>query len=197
MRVGARRLVRTARRYGFNAPPTFAGERPSTIPPAADIDSTVALGSTAIGQGRLLATPLQLALVAHTVAAGGVRHQPSLVADAPAVRPVRVTSPQVARSLERMMVAVVRDGTGVRASLHPVRVAGKTGTAELEDTTDSEQPGEVDEPPGYDTNAWFTAYAPVRHPVLAVAVLLVRGGAGGDIAAPAARDVLRSGLRRR
>jgi peptidoglycan glycosyltransferase len=58
-------------------------------------------------------------------------------------------------------------------------------------------PGEQQESPELDTDAWFTAYAPVRRPRLAVAVLLVRAGAGGDTAAPAARAVLQAGLRRR
>ena len=49
-------------------------------------------------------------------------------------------------------------------------------------------------PPGYDTDAWFTAYAPVRRPRIVVCVLIVHGGAGGTTAAPAARGVLQAGL---
>jgi penicillin-binding protein 2 len=81
-----------------------------------------------------------------------------------------------------------------------VKVAGKTGTAEL--TTTVKKDGEAQplpdgvsaKPPGYDTDAWFTAYAPVRRPRLAVCVLIVHGGAGGATAAPAARGVLQAGL---
>ena len=73
-------------------------------------------------------------------------------------------------------------------------MAGKTGTAELEDTTDDEEEGEVEQTPGSDTDAWFTAYAPVKKPEIAVAVLLVRNGAGGETAAPAARVVLQAAL---
>jgi cell division protein FtsI/penicillin-binding protein 2 len=73
-----------------------------------------------------------------------------------------------------------------------VRVAGKTGTAELEDTTENDD--ELDQTPGDDTDAWFTAYAPVKKPKLAVAVLLVRNGAGGETAAPAARVVLQAAV---
>jgi cell division protein FtsI/penicillin-binding protein 2 len=91
------------------------------------------------------------------------------------------------------MVGVVAYGTGTAASLAPIGVAGKTGTAELEDTTDEE---DVEQTPGSDTDAWFMAYAPARRPKLAVAVLLVRNGAGGETAAPAARVVLQAGVAR-
>ena len=194
VRLGARRLVETAERYGFNEAPGIAGAKPSTIPAARDIRTPLDAGATAIGQGKVLATPLELAIVAHTVASGGVRRAPRIVADAPRPRGVRVTSRRIARTLERLMIGVVDYGTGTRASLAPVKVAGKTGTAELEDTTDQE-PEVDDEPPGFDTDAWFTAYAPIRRPRLAVAVLFVRAGAGGDTAAPAARTVLQAGLR--
>jgi cell division protein FtsI/penicillin-binding protein 2 len=90
------------------------------------------------------------------------------------------------------MVGVVNYGTGTAASLAPIGVAGKTGTAELEDTTDEEE--DVEQTPGSDTDAWFTAYAPVKKPELAVAVLLVRNGAGGETAAPAARVVLEAAV---
>ena len=194
VRVGARRLADAARRYGWGERPPLAGARPATMPAPEAIGGPLALGSTAIGQGKVLATPLTMALVAHTVAAGGLRRTPTVTGGPGRAR--RVTSPAVARTLERMMVRVVEEGTGTRASLHPVRVAGKTGTAELEDTTPEGEPAPAsEEPPGYRTNAWFTAYAPLRTPRLAVAVMLVRGGAGGDTAAPAARLVLEAGLR--
>jgi penicillin-binding protein A len=195
VRIGAERLVEAAERYGFNETPRLAGAKPSTLPAPEAMGGPLAVGSTAIGQGKVLATPLAMAVIAHTVASGGVRREPAVVTGGGS-RARRVTSERIAASLERMMVRVVQEGTGRRASLHPVRVAGKTGTAELEDTTDGDPLGDVNEPPGWDTDAWFTAYAPIREPKLAVAVLLVRNGAGGDTAAPAARLVLRAGLAR-
>ena len=110
-------------------------------------------------------------------------------------------SRRVARQLERMMIDVVAYGTGTSASLAPVKVAGKTGTAELTTTVKKEgetppvEQGVDAKPPGFDTDAWFAAYAPVRRPKLAVSVLIVHGGAGGSTAAPAARGVLQAGLR--
>jgi penicillin-binding protein A len=193
VRLGAERLVEAAERFGFNEQPRLAGAQPSTIPPAAEIDTPLAVGSTAIGQGKVLATPLKLAEMAQVVAAGGLRYEPSLLPVSGRPEGERVMPPEVARQLERMMIQVVRDGTGTAASLAPVAVAGKTGTAELEDTTDDEgAPEEAD--PGSDTDAWFTAYAPARRPTIAVAVMFVRAGAGGETAAPAARVVLQAGV---
>ena len=190
VKVGAEALVETAERFGFNADPGLAGAEPSTLPPANDIASDLELGATAIGQGRVLATPLQLASMAQTIASGGVRRAPTVLPDGDR-QPVRVTSRKIAAAIGRMMVDVVEYGTGTAASLAPIAVAGKTGTAELEDTTDEE---DVEQTPGSDTNAWFTAYAPAKKPELAVAVLLVRNGAGGDTAAPAARIVLQAAV---
>lgn len=199
VRVGAKRLVETAERYGFNETPDVPGAIVSSMPPAEEITSPLAVGSTAIGQGKVLATPLELASVAQTIAAGGVRTRPTVLPD-DARRRVRVTSRRVAAQLERLMIGVVAFGTGTSASLAPTKVAGKTGTAELTTTVKPEgespppEEGIDAKPPGYDTDAWFTAYAPVRRPKIAVCVLIVHGGAGGTTAAPAARAVLQAGL---
>ena len=104
-----------------------------------------------------------------------------------------MVSRRIARTIGSLMVDVVAYGTGVAAALPDVQVAGKTGTAELEDTRDPET-GETLPPDPTNTDAWFTAYAPVRHPKIVVAVMLVRAGAGGATAAPAARVVLESAL---
>jgi cell division protein FtsI/penicillin-binding protein 2 len=201
--VGAKRLVATAERYGWNEMPSLPGALPSTIPVASEIASPLAVGSTAIGQGKVLATPLQLASVAQTIAAGGIRTTPTIFPGEPA-QTVHVTTRRVAKQLERMMIGVVAYGTGTSANLSPVRVAGKTGTAELtttvkQDTTTQTAPapqqGVQAKPPGYDTDAWFTAYAPITRPRIAVCVLIVHGGAGGSTAAPAARGVLQAGLK--
>jgi hypothetical protein len=193
VKLGARRLVDAAERFGFNRSPGIAGAAPSTIPPAAEIDTPLAVGSTAIGQGKVLATPLEMALIASTIANGGVRHDPVLVEDAPRPAPVRVTPRRVAATVERLMIAVVRGGTGTAASLGSVSVAGKTGTAELRSTVG---PTANNSGEGSDTDAWFAAYAPTRRPKVAVGVLFVKAGAGGATAAPAARVVLAAGVKR-
>jgi len=188
MKIEAGPLVDAAERYGWNAKATIPGEVPSTLPPANEIDTPLEVASTAIGQFETLATPLQMASVAQTIAMRGVRFPPTL---SPTRRPrgARVTSRRVARTIGSMMVDVVAYGTGVAAALPDVKVAGKTGTAELEDTRDPET-GETLPPDPTNTDAWFTAYAPATRPKIVVAVMLVRAGAGGATAAPAARVVL-------
>ena len=152
------------------------------------------------------ATALQMASVAATIARHGRRPALTLdLAEGGDVAPSRrVTRAEVARTVERMMLAVVAAGTGRAAAIPGVRVAGKTGTAELRTTrrckTDPEQPEacppeqQTDDPT--DTDAWFAAYAPAGRPRVAVGLLLVGSGAGGETAAPAARDVLIAALRR-
>jgi cell division protein FtsI/penicillin-binding protein 2 len=198
VKVGAKRLVATAERYGFNDPPTIPGEAPSTIPPASDIRSPLDVGSTAIGQGRVLATPLQLASVAQAVAARGVRLAPTLRPRS-RTRRTRVTSRRVAGVIRDLMVDVVGYGTGTAAAIPGVKVAGKTGTAELEDTRgpkaqQQQKQGVQGDTPPSNTDAWFAAFAPAERPRIAVGVMFVRAGAGGATAAPAARVVLGTAL---
>jgi peptidoglycan glycosyltransferase len=88
--------------------------------------------------------------------------------------------PETAAQLTEMMSRVVEEGTGTAAALAGVRVAGKTGTAEVGANREFTQP-------------WFICFAPIDNPRLAVAVTLERqpaGSQGGTIAAPIARDVL-------
>jgi penicillin-binding protein A len=190
--IGSEALVEVAERFGWNQRPAVAGEVPSTLPPSSEIETPLEVASTAIGQFRTLATPLVLASVAQTIASDGVRHVPTL-ALGERTRRVRVTSPEIARTIESLMIDVVDYGTGTAAALPGVKVAGKTGTAELEDTRDPET-GETAPPDPTNTDAWFTAYAPAKRPKLAVAVMLVRAGSGGATAAPAARVVLDAAL---
>ncbi|MET0810089.1 MAG: penicillin-binding transpeptidase domain-containing protein [Thermoleophilaceae bacterium] len=190
--LGAEALVDASERFGWNAEPVVPGEVPSTLPPAVEIKTPLEIGSTAIGQFRTLATPLVLASAAQTIAARGVRAIPTL-ALGERTRRVRVTSPKIARTVRSMMVDVVAYGTGTAAALTGVKVAGKTGTAELEDTRDPET-GETAPSDPTNTDAWFTAFAPARRPEIVVAVMLIRAGAGGATAAPAARVVLDAAL---
>jgi cell division protein FtsI/penicillin-binding protein 2 len=144
------------------------------------------VGASAIGQDRDLATPLTMASVGATIAAGGVRARPRLVRGKAPVRR-RVVRRRVARQVRDMMLEVVRSGTGTAAALPGVDVAGKTGTAELVPTAD----GPSDPA---NTDAWFVAFAPGSAPRVAVAVMLVGAGQGGTSAAPIAREVLAAAL---
>ncbi len=198
VRLGPDRLVATAERFGFNQPAAFPIVAQSTIPRGDAIGDDLAVGSTAIGQGEVQATTVQMAEAAGIVANAGLRRPLTLdLAAARAAKPragTRVVSARTARQLQRMMLAVVAGGTGTAAQIPGAPVAGKTGTAELK----SREPGDTSTNP-QDTDAWFIAYAPAgagRTPRIAVGVLLVGAGAGGDTAAPAAREILAAGLQR-
>ena len=185
VRLGARRLVNVAERFGFNSPPVpgVATAKESTLPNAASVAKAAETGVTAFGQGRVLATPLQMAWVGSTIADGGQRPRLTLLhGGEPHL--VRVTTPRVAALVKRLMLAVVNGSgaTGTAAAISGVQVAGKTGTAELGG--------------GQPNDAWFVAFAPAGAPKLAVGVLVVHGGFGGDTAAPIAHDVLTAGLGR-
>jgi cell division protein FtsI/penicillin-binding protein 2 len=197
-KLGADRLVTAAEKFGFNEEPTVVGAARSTIPAADEIGDDLAVGSTAIGQGKVLTTPLQMAEVAATIGEDGRRPKPTLLKGAGATAG-RATTPETARFIGRAMRTVVTDGTGVGAAVPGVRVAGKTGTAELRSTV-NEDPDPNDpartppEEDTTDTDAWFTAFAPMRNPKVAVCVLLVGQGAGGATAAPAAKTVIEAAL---
>src|SRR5581483_994225 len=139
VRVGPARFLATAKRFGFNQPSPLAGYPSSTIPPASTAHHDLELGASAIGQGEVLATTLQMGDVAATIAMGGRRPIPTLTAHR-APRFVNVTTPAIATLVQRMMVAVVTEGTGASAAIAGVQVAGKTGTAELRDTAKPNDP---------------------------------------------------------
>jgi peptidoglycan glycosyltransferase len=205
-KLGAARLVATAERFGFNQDPGIAGAAESTLPPAVKIQGELDVGSTAIGQGQVQASALEMATVAATIADGGQRPRPTFLPAAPPAASVPVTSAAVARTMRRLMIGVVRAGTGTAAAIPGVTVAGKTGTAELKTATCATGPeqsagaheagsecGAAKEPSN--TDAWFAAFAPALRPRIVVGVLLVKDGAGGETAAPVARQVLEAGLK--
>jgi len=199
-KIGSDELVATAERYGFNSPPTLYAEkyaREAELPEATipdEIPTEIELGVSAIGQGLVQATPLEMASVAQTVANGGVRMPTSVVKNKklrPEAEPVRVMSKRIADELTELMVGVVVEGTGAAGAIVEAQVAGKTGTAELgpkEGQEDEENPVQI-------KDAWFTAFAPADKPKLAVGVLLIEAeAAGGEVAAPIAAEVLSTGL---
>ncbi|HEX5852770.1 MAG TPA: penicillin-binding transpeptidase domain-containing protein, partial [Solirubrobacteraceae bacterium] len=211
VRLGATRLVASAERLGFNRAPGIEGAAKSTLPAAGELEGELEIGSTAIGQGQVLATPLQMASVAATVADGGRRPLAKFVPGPARYARERAMSASVARTVRHLMIAVVRTGTGTAAAIPDVTVAGKTGTAELKsacptpaaeseasETTaageSSDEACQAGEHEASNTDAWFTAFAPALRPRIAVCVMLVKDGAGGDTAAPVARQVLEAGL---
>jgi penicillin-binding protein A len=190
-RLGAARLVNIAERFGFNQPPSIPGAAESLIPSASTIGDALAVGSSAIGQGMVQTTALEMTDVAATIAMGGRRPIPTLMAHK-RPRLVRVTSGHVADLVQRMMVAVVEFGTGTAAQITGVKVAGKTGTAELRSTAGPSASANAGS--AQNTDAWFVGYAPVGRPRVVVGALFPEQGAGGATAAPAVHDVLVAAL---
>jgi cell division protein FtsI/penicillin-binding protein 2 len=198
--VGNDKLVGTAEAFGFNSPLTLYAPRvvaevdpeESTIP--TEIGEEIDLGVSAIGQGEVLATPLEMASVSQTIANDGVRLPTSLVLNPklrPDAEPVKVMEEKTAEELTELMIGVVTEGTGTAGAIPEAQVAGKTGTAEL-----GPKPGEEEsDNPVQIKDAWFTAFAPAQKPRLAVGVLLIEAeAAGGEVAAPIASEILSAGL---
>jgi len=200
--LGAKTILDYAKRFGFyKTPPleTPADERaPSGLytPITHKLNDpkdpgSVDPGRLAFGQTTMLATPLQMAMVAATVGNGGVVPKPFIVQkviapDGSTVRDTkpgnlgRAIKPQTAAELTQMMVAAVQGGTGTAAQIPGVQVAGKTGTAETAVS--------------HVYTAWFVCFAPADNPQVAVAVVLEKqaNGFGGAVAAPIAKLVLQA-----
>jgi penicillin-binding protein A len=190
--LGPDALVEQAERFGFNrAIPYELDVVPSVIPDAEDLDPP-ATAQSAIGQRDVAATPMQLAVVAASIANGGQLVHPHVVAAVldPSGRRLRgpasaawtgpgldgaAVSARTADQLRTMMLAVVDEGTGTRAQIEGVEVGGKTGTAEV-----------LDGPPV----TWFAGFADQRVAVAVVVPGAVDDETGGRVAAPIAREVM-------
>lgn len=184
---------KTAEALSFNdAIPFDLPVQPSTFPHIDDADAPLR-AYAAIGQGDTSATPLQMALVAATVANDGTVPRPRLVHEIidPSGGIVdrfspsdlgRAMSPATAEQVTQMMESVVEKGTGTAAQIPGIKVAGKTGTAQTSE--------------GQNPHTWFICFAPADDPKIAVAVIVEHGGSfgseatGGAVAAPIAKQIL-------
>ncbi|MDP9800952.1 peptidoglycan glycosyltransferase [Arcanobacterium wilhelmae] len=158
--------------------------RPSRFPQPQDL---AALAQDSIGQRDIQVSPLQMAMVAAAVANKGVLMKPYLVESTMTsdLATISTTSPseysrpfsaQTASALREMMIDVVNKGTGGRAALKSVQVAGKTGTAEIK--------------AGVEPHSWFVGFDATDHPKVAVAAFVENGGDGGYNAGPIAAAVI-------
>jgi peptidoglycan glycosyltransferase len=197
MQIGADALQSQAAKFGFgDALSVPMRVTPSSVPGEMNKPQ---LAQSSIGQYDVRVTPLQMAMVAAGVANRGVVMKPYLVesvigSDLAVIESAdpqelsQAVTPEVAAQLTRMMEAVVEDGTGTRAQIDGVAVAGKTGTA---------QHGE-----GRKAHAWFISFAPANDPEIAVAVIAEDGGVagseagGGTVAAPIAKQMMEARLNR-
>jgi peptidoglycan glycosyltransferase len=192
--LGAGTLLRYAHRYLVGRPIPFdLPVQPSRVANGSVHPSRSVLAQTAFGAQVDAVTPLQMALIAATVANRGTMMAPYLVSGLESGsgttiwryhphRLSRVMSPASARQVTTGMIFVVDHGSGFKAQISGMKVAGKTGTAASG---------------GAKPHAWFISFAPARHPVVAVAVLREFSGEGFQYAAPIARNILIAALQER
>ncbi|KRF38246.1 penicillin-binding protein 2 [Terrabacter sp. Soil810] len=198
LELGGEKIRAQAAKFGFgDALQIPMRVSVSSVP--ADLNAPQA-AQAAIGQYDVRATPLQMAMVAAGIANQGRVMTPYLIQSVRSANldiiestpdPVELSqavSEQTASTLTKMMVSVVDHGSGARAQIDGVEVAGKTGTAQHD--------------PGKPPHAWFISFAPATDPKVAVAVVVEDGGVtgseigGGRVAAPIARDVMEAVLSR-
>lgn len=195
---GADAIKDEASAFGIG-PNTPAIPLPVADSTVGDISDDAALGQTSIGQRDVAVTPLENAVIAATVANGGVRMQPNLISqlqapdltDLSTPSPVsmgQAISPAVAATLTDLMIGS-ENFTGGDGKIPGVQIASKTGTAEH-----GVNPRET--PP----HAWYIAFAPAQNPTVAVAVIVENGGdrglaaTGSSVAAPIGRAVIAAGI---
>lgn len=193
--IGPSALRDWARKLGFEAPipfdlPTAVSQVTSGTGPDHGFADQVELANAAYGQAQTLVTPLQMALVAATVADGGVLMRPQLVTElrpqtgAPDLRSPqmwrRVVDQSTAGVIRDAMVAAVSSAWGRpfagAAQIPGVPTAGKSGTAQLGSGI---------------PNSWFIGFAPANAPRIAVAVIVERGGEGSGAAVPLGGQVMK------
>ncbi len=218
-RVGVDRIAAMARRLGLGGPTgiDLPAERPGLVPDRdwklANYGEPWQQGETlviGIGQGYMLATPLQLAVMTARLANGGVAVTPRLVrrraeggAEAPRFESLGV-SPASLAVVTRGMRRVVNSprGTAYRARIVDpgMEMAGKTGTSQVRRISKAERLAGIrknEERPWIERDhALFVGFAPVGAPRYAAAVVIEHGGSGARYAAPIARDILRETQRR-
>jgi peptidoglycan glycosyltransferase len=193
--LGQDALRKQAEAFGFNSTFSIPMKSANSVFPS-NLDDAQTIQS-AIGQFDVRATPLQMAMIAATIANGGTLMKPYLVKQlvGPDLAVIETTKPtairqalsaEVAAELTTMMESVVDKGTGTPARIAGVKVAGKTGTAE--------------NAPGKPPHAWFVSFAPAASPRIAVAVVVENGGGANDatgakVAAPIAKAVMTAALK--
>jgi penicillin-binding protein 2 len=202
LKIGAPAIVKYANAFGFGSATgiDLGAEKFGLIPHprgsrkgAATVWHAGETVNISIGQGAVLVTPMQVARFMSAIANGGVLWKPRLVqrierpdkglvwADSGSVNGHVELSPMVWAFLRQSLWAVVNDGgTGGAARIPGLDIAGKTGTAQTVANSKSSK--------GQD-HAWFAAFGPVKDPEVVVVVIVERGGHGGEVAAPIARQI--------
>lgn len=211
--MGIDAIAREGRELGLGTPTGIGGllEEPGIMPDSHYHDRVTPGGyakgmalNTAIGQGDVNTTPLQMAMVYATIANGGKLYKPQLVrrVESPDGRLLQSFEPELVRRVDMKpehrqmvvealaMVVHVPGGTAYNLRLPDVRVAGKTGTAQVARIGQKRLKTEQMDY-WLRHHAWFAAFAPVEDPEIAVVVLNEHGGGGSTDAAPTAMAVIK------
>lgn len=186
LEIGHSQLLKIAVELGFNEKLSIGLESSTSVFPINSKGDTD-MAASGIGQGRILATPLNILTLFAGVANDGAMMEPYLVSEVTTpegkliknheqILVKRIGDINEMTELKEMLREVVKTGTGRNASIRNVAVAGKTGTAEN---------------PSGKNHAWFAGFAPFEDPKIAVVVILEEeGSSGGSSAAPIARDIM-------
>lgn len=189
--LGQEKLIGMSNRLGFGADIDF------DIPVSKSLFSYQKMqksdmAAVAMGQGKILVSPMHMAMITSGIANNGVIMKPFLVSSivSSTGKEIKgsktgefkqIMEPYVASRVKSMMKEVVDSGTGKKAAIKGISVAGKTGTAENELTSEKKDK----------EHAWFVGFAPAENPQIAVAVMLeYSGSTGGTIAAPIAQEIM-------
>ncbi len=190
VKLGQSNILQTSEKFYFNKDFDFDLDIKKSSFPTNKMDKTE-LAASGIGQGKILATPLEMLMVASGIVNDGNIVKPHLVSKVLTHDGILVKSNDIeilsnagshndVEQIKNMMVEVVENGTGTQAKINGITVAGKTGTAENASGNN---------------HAWFVGFAPAEDPKIAVVVLLEEeGSTGGSKAAPIARELIKFGL---
>ncbi|MGM0410004.1 MAG: penicillin-binding transpeptidase domain-containing protein [Bacillota bacterium] len=146
------------------------------------INDEVSLAWSALGQGEVLTTPLEMSRIIAIIANNGSEVKPYLIKNnKDKAKNEQIITKKTADELKEMLVNVVKDGTAKNAKIENIKIAGKTGTAEINDKNEN-------------THAWFLGFTPVNKPQYAISIFLEKGGVGGKDAAPVFKNILKKEL---
>ncbi len=205
-KLGIEKLAHYSKIFGFGSETNFSlSERTGTVPTKdwkrREFNTPWYRGETvvtSIGQGYLMVTPLQIAIMTSSIANGGAVLKPVLIKKiatdggtvidefTPEIRRILPFSQEHIEIIQESLVKAVnsRRGTGRAAILKDNIVAGKTGTAQVVGKNTKTDKYE------HEDHAWFTSYYPAEEPEISVTVLVEHGGTGGSVAAPMAKAVI-------
>jgi peptidoglycan glycosyltransferase/penicillin-binding protein 2 len=195
LKMGSKRLLSMAEKFGFGKPTGVSSqgvdEASGNIPSIKDSYTDGDIANLSIGQGGIMATPVQVADMMATVANGGIKNKVNIVdsvidRNGKEVRKIRkaswdrVISKKTADKLKELMEAVVSYGTGKKAKPEENFIAcGKTGSAETGVYLDGEKV----------VHGWFAGYFPGNNPKYSIAVFVENGKSGGQSAAPIFKEI--------